>query len=128
MPNKKIFLFIVISLLLTACGKQSSQAGDPAAGKALFNQASIDSVPSCNTCHSTKPDTVTIGPSLAGVAKRAESRVPGQTAEEYLRNCILTPNAYVVGGFPAGVMVQKYRDVLTEEQVNDLVAYLSTLK
>jgi hypothetical protein len=54
--------------------------------------------------------------------------VPGQTAEEYLTDCIINPNAYVVDGFPSGVMYQKYKDVLTDEQVRDVIAYLSTLK
>ena len=35
-------------------------------------------------------------PSLAGVGTRAADRVPGMTAEEYLRESILYPSAYVV--------------------------------
>lgn len=128
MPNKKIFLLMVISLLLTACGQQSNLAGDPRAGETLFQQATIDSAPGCKTCHSIEPGKVTIGPSLAGVAKSAAERVPGQTTEEYLRNCILDPNQYVVDGFSRGLMYQKFKDVLTDDQVNNLVAYLSTLK
>ncbi len=129
MLNKKtITLLAIISLFLAACGQQSTQTGDPEAGEKLFNQVTIDKAPGCKTCHSTEPNKVIVGPSLAGVAERASERVPGQTAEEYLQNCILDPNAYVVDGFSPGVMYQKYKDALTDEQVRDLIAYLSTLK
>ncbi len=128
MLNKNAILFVIISLLLTACRQQTISAGDPKAGEALFKQVTIDSAPGCKTCHSTEPNKVIVGPSLAGVAIRANERVPGQTAVEYLKNCILDPNVYVVDGFPTGLMYQKYKDVLTDEQVLDLIAYLSTLK
>jgi hypothetical protein len=55
-------------------------------------------------------------------------RVPGKSAAEYLRECITNPNAYVVKGFPAGIMYQNFIDVLAEEEINHLVAYLLTLE
>jgi mono/diheme cytochrome c family protein len=36
-------------------------------------------------------------------------------------------NAYVVEGFPEGVMPAAFADVLSEQQVDDLVAYMLTL-
>jgi cytochrome c551/c552 len=117
-----------VSLLLAACQQQTTSAGDPRAGEALFHQVRIDSAPSCMTCHSTQPDKVIIGPSLSGVANRAGQRVPGQAAEEYLRSSILNPNLYVVDGFSPGLMYQNYKEALTDEQVGDLVAYLGSLK
>jgi len=50
------------------------------------------------------------------------------TAEEYLKESIITPNAHVTEGFTAGVMYQNYGKDLTEQEINDLVAYLLTLK
>jgi nitric oxide reductase subunit C len=79
----------------------------------------------CGTCHSLEPDVVLVGPSLAGVASRAETRVDGQSAEEYLRNSILHPSEYVVEGFN-DVMQKNFGDVLTADQINDLVAFLLT--
>ncbi len=127
MWNKRLSLLIMVGLLLTACGQQSSQIGDLVAGKELFHQTTIAIAPSCMTCHSTQPDKVIVGPSLAGIANRAGSRVSDQTAREYLRNSILNPNLHVVEGFSSGLMYQNYKNVLTEEQINDLIAYLSTL-
>jgi cytochrome c2 len=124
---KKIFLILLFTLFLTSCAKQSSGIGDPVAGKELFNRTTIDSAPGCSICHSTQPGKVIIGPSLAGVANRAGARVSGQSAEDYLRNSILNPNQFVVDKFSPGLMYPNYRNDLTEKQINDLVAYLSTL-
>jgi cytochrome c2 len=128
MSWKRLFILVLLGTLLAACGGKSTAVGDPAAGEALFKQATIDTAPGCSTCHSTQPDQVIVGPSLAGVASRAGERVEGETAEQYLRTSILDPNAYVVEGFSPGVMYQDFADVLTDTQVNDLVAYLQTLK
>ncbi len=128
MLNTKTILLVILSLFITACGQKSTLSGDPIAGEALFGQVTIDSAPGCASCHSTEVDKVLVGPSLAGVANRAGERVPDQTAEEYLQNSILEPNLYVVDGFSSGLMYQKYKDILKDEQVRDLVAYLSTLK
>ena len=123
----RIILILLFSVLLTSCAQQPNRIGDPAAGKVLFHQTTIDSAPGCTTCHSTQPEKVIVGPSLAGIANRAGGRVSGQTAEDYLRNSILDPNLYVVDRFSSGLMYQNYREVLTDEQINDLIAYLSTL-
>ncbi len=50
------------------------------------------------------------------------------TAEEYLHQSIVDPNAFVVPGFPKGQMIQNFGKILTEEEINDLVAFLLTLK
>jgi cytochrome c551/c552 len=127
MLNKKSLLLALLGMLLTSCAPQSGRIGDPVAGKELFHQTTIESAPGCMTCHSTRPDKVIVGPSLAGIANRAGVRVTGQTAEDYLHNSILDPNLYVVDGFSSGLMYQNYKNVLTDEQISDLIAYLSTL-
>ena len=50
------------------------------------------------------------------------------SAEDYLRQSIVDPDAYVVEGFPSGLMVPNLEDSLTEAQIDDLVAFLMTLK
>ena len=54
--------------------------------------------------------------------------IPGLTAEEYLRESIVDPDAYVVDGFPAGQMLPHYLDILSDEDIDNLVAFLLTLE
>lgn len=102
--------------------------GDPLAGKRLFYEQATGTNAGCRICHSLEPGETLVGPSLAGIATRAATRVPGMSAEEYIRQSILEPDAYVVAGFPPGLMVPNLGEILTPEQIDDLVAFLMTLK
>ena len=102
--------------------------GDPAAGRKLFTENRRGGAAGCRTCHSLAPGVTLVGPSLAGVGTRAETRVAGLSAEQYLLQSILDPDAYVVAGFPKGQMLRDTAKRLTEEQIQDLVAFLLTLK
>ena len=79
----------------------------------------------CSTCHSLEPDVVIVGPSLAGVASRAGTRIAGMTAEQYLRDSIVNPGDYVVEGFP-DAMQRNLGDKLSSDQINDIIAFLMT--
>jgi nitric oxide reductase subunit C len=80
------------------------------------------------------------GPSLAGIASRAAQAVAdpayrGQATDAagYIRESILAPSAHLVPGqmFSAGgvsFMPTTYGESLDEPQVEQLVAYLSSLK
>ena len=118
-------LLLVIALTLVACGESGTSSD---AGKQLFAQTIIDDQPGCITCHSLAPDTIIIGSSVAGIASRAGSMVSGLSAEEYLRQSIVDPNAYLVPGFPQDTMPPVWGERLSEKQINELVAYLMTLK
>ncbi|MGZ8755600.1 MAG: c-type cytochrome, partial [Acidimicrobiia bacterium] len=82
----------------------------------------------CRICHSLEPGRRLVGPSLAGVGTAAATRVPGLTAEEYLRQSIVDPDAYTVEGFQLGAMLPDIAHKLSEQQLDDLVAFLLTLK
>jgi hypothetical protein len=67
---------------------------------------------------------VVVGPSLAGVGERAATRVPGQSARDYLRTSIVMPDSYVVEGFDPGRMPSNWGDVLSDAEIDALVDYL----
>jgi mono/diheme cytochrome c family protein len=114
-------------------------AGDPAKGQVLFNNSIGDPlVPICNTCHLVDSEEVKVGPSLKGVAGHGDehAHAQGQDLATYLRTSIVNPNAYLVPNQDphlfsvngVSLMYQDYAKHLSEEQINDLVAYLMTLK
>ena len=135
-------LMLLLSLALVACGGdgdsddsdagggETSSVGDAANGERLFNQTVIGaaSAPGCITCHSLEPGVVIVGPSHSDVGTRAETAVPGMSAEDYLRQSIVEPNAHITEGYTEGVMYQNFGEELTNTQINDLVAFLLTLK
>lgn len=142
--NRKVLLTVLVlalALLLAACGGGGAEpaapaegggataVGDAARGEELYQQVTIGSAsaPGCVTCHSMEPDVVLVGPSHNGLANRAGDYVEGMTAEEYLRESILEPDAHIVDGFTPGVMYQNYAGELQARDINDLVAYLLTL-
>ena len=101
--------------------------GDPVRGKEIFFASSIGQSAGCRVCHSIKPGEIKVGPSLAGIATRAATRVPGMTAEEYIRQSIEDPGAYIVEGFP-DVMLPDMAEKLSDQDMEDLIAFLMTLK
>jgi nitric oxide reductase subunit C len=113
-------------------------AGDAARGEQLFaqqvKQASGTNA-ACKACHSLVPGEILTGPSLAGVASRAETRVAGETAEQYIRTSIQQPNAFIVPDDPKykqtngkSAMPDGLGNLMSDQDLADLLAYLKTLK
>jgi mono/diheme cytochrome c family protein len=125
-----ISAMILIMVLVTACGNGNGEENKEGAeaGKALFEQSVVGGQPGCVTCHSREAGVTLVGPSLATIGSEAGERVADLSAEEYLRQSILEPDAFVVSGFPSGTMPKVWGDVLSEEQIGQLLAYLVTLK
>jgi cytochrome c2 len=102
--------------------------GDPEAGRKLFLKGASGVNTGCRICHSLEPGVRLVGPSLAGVGTRATTRLAGVSAQEYLYQSIVDPDAYVVDGFVKGQMLRDSAQRLTAEQIQDLVAFLLTLR
>ena len=119
-----IFIVILSAMILAACSGtgRSGPTLTPVEqeGQAVYTLR-------CAQCHALTPDTVVIGPSLAGIATRAASRVPGYDTQTYLETSILIPEDYLVDGF-ANTMPTNFGKELTSEEFAALVAYLMTLK
>lgn len=107
--------------------EDGSVGKDPEAGEKLYNETSLGTNASCRICHSLEPGDDLVGPSFAGIATRAGSRIPGLSAEEYLRQSIVDPDAFIVDGFPSGMMVPNFDETLSDAQIDDLVAFLMSL-
>ncbi|MBL0346349.1 4Fe-4S dicluster domain-containing protein [Candidatus Villigracilis affinis] len=100
---------------------------DPIVGEQIYYETAAGVNAGCRICHSLEEGETIIGPSFYGIADRAGERISGMTAEEYLRQSIIKPNAYIVPGFPEGQMIQNFGQILTAEEIDDLIAFLMTL-
>jgi nitric oxide reductase subunit C len=107
-----------------------------ARGENLFRTAT----PACNACHSMQPGADMAGPSLAGIAGRAGELVgsPDYAGEAgdvtgYIRESITAPSAHLVPGAMysangVSFMPNTYPETLTDEQIEDLTAYLASFR
>lgn len=77
----------------------------------------------CNACHSLDAEVTIVGPSMAGIADRATTRT-SLSADEYLRQSINEPEAFIVPDFPNSMVIPK----LDADQVDDLIAYIKTIE
>ncbi len=93
--------------------------GDATKGKALFASSG------CGGCHTFKPAGTNgkVGPNLDNLAADAQKANQGPE-DQYAFESIKNPSAYVVPGFPNGVM-PNYGAQLKDSQIADLVAFLT---
>ncbi len=108
-------------------------------GQKVFNQ-SYDTASGpwiCASCHSVDESQIRlVGPGLWGLAQTAEERIveSGEdSVTEYIHNSIVHPNDYIVPGdsagpYPENLMPANYGDILSEEELDGLVAYIITLQ
>lgn len=92
-------------------------------GRAIFTSPNVG----CFLCHAIGGGAASRGPDLAGLAGRAGARKPGMGAEEYLRESITNPGASIVPTY-APIMLPDLAQRLSPQQMDDLIAYLLTLK
>jgi mono/diheme cytochrome c family protein len=113
--------------------KAALAAGNPDNGKTVFNTPhdTANGTWACAQCHSVTADQARIiGPGLYDLAAVAGSYVPGQNVVEYIHDSIVNPNAFIAPGdppYPPNLMPQNWGDVLTPQELNDVIAYLLTL-
>ncbi len=73
-----------------------------------------------------------VGPDLTEIGVTATARAEGLSAEEYIRQSILEPNAVIAPDCwgvpcPAGVMLQSFASSISDSQLDAIVGYLAKL-
>lgn len=149
MRRTRLFLFVgTLTLVAIAVGLTISRnkptaaaaaSGDPVAqGQLLFR----DAANACSSCHSIQPGIVMAGPSLADIGRTAAERIASATykgkakdADAYIHESIIDPSAFLVPGaaYSTGrggmsLMPPGFGERLTAQQIDQLVAYLSSLR
>jgi cytochrome c len=100
--------YYAICAAFAAAAPVAHAAGDAAKGKEVFEQ--------CSVCHNTS-DEKKMGPGLKGLFKKAKMANGKQPSEANVRAKIDEGG----NGMPA------YKDMLSDKEKDDLVAYLKTL-
>jgi cytochrome c len=102
-------LAIVVALAAGPRILLAASQGDAEKGKAVFQQ--------CGVCHRADSDEKKIGPGLKGLFKKAKLADGKKLTEASVRS-------KVEGG---GNGMPAYKDMLTDGEKNNLIAYLKTL-
>jgi cytochrome c oxidase subunit II len=104
-----------------ANGSKGASAGSGAPGGTSGKKLFVDN--GCNGCHTFKPagSAGTIGPDLDNL--REAARRAGKPLEEFIRQSIVDPSAYIAPGFP-NAMPGTFAS-LPKEQIDALVKFLA---
>jgi cytochrome c1 len=99
---------------------KGAAAGNPAQGKSVFLSSG------CGACHAFKPagTSATIGPDL-DTKPTLDAKKDNMQLATFIRESIVSPNAYISSGYPKGVMPQNFGTTLTKTQLADLVAFIT---
>jgi nitric oxide reductase subunit C len=122
--------------VLGAAPPQAASQDPVELGRTVFNATP----PGCAACHSIAPGVNIVGPTLAAMPATAAARIASpdyrgkaRDVAGYIRESILDPNAFVLTGptYAASgrsLMPSDYGQTLKPEQVDQIVAYLLTLR
>lgn len=83
----------------------------------------------CGTCHTVEGlDNASglVGPRMNGIALRGSSRIDGYSSEDYIRESINDPGAFVVDG--CGDLMIPLASTMTDDEFEVLISYLLTLE
>jgi cytochrome c2 len=101
--------------------------GDAARGDLLFHGKVNGQFP-CAACHSLTPHQTLVGPSLGEIATTAATRKEGYSAEKYIHESVVLPNAYTVEGFSQNIMPLTFGVQMSKQDLADLMTFLMTPK
>ncbi len=118
---------------LTATSGVSSTEATTSPAEAPAELATVFVKAGCIGCHvipGVENAVGMIGPDLTNIGIDGATRVEGMSSEEYIRQSLLEPNAVIAPACPTGpcipnLMVQNLGEILTAEEIDAVVAYLS---
>jgi cytochrome c len=96
----------------TTAKKTAAKGGSATKGKDVFDQK-------CSMCHNADSDQKKIGPGLKGLSKRGTFSVKPdwKVTDDNLKNWIENGDS----------LMPPFKDVLDEQQIKDVIAYVKTL-
>jgi mono/diheme cytochrome c family protein len=103
-----------------AAATTTAAAAPTAAGKAVFLSAG------CAACHTFKAAGATgkVGPDL-DTAPAVDAKKDTMALAAFVRESIVSPNAFIAPGFPKGVMPQNFGTSLSKAKIDALVSFIT---
>ncbi|MDQ6858345.1 MAG: cytochrome c [Chloroflexota bacterium] len=115
----------LLTLALAACALAACAA--PTATDPLERGRQVYREKACASCHQLGGNGGTVGPPLTHIGSVAGARKAGTSAEDYIRESIRDPGAYVVPGFP-DTMSRGIDRGMSQDDFDDLVRFLLSLQ
>ncbi len=107
----------------------ASKSSAPAAGPAALGQK-VATANGCIACH-TIDGKASVGPTWKSLFEHDVELVSGgpvKADEAYLKESITNPNAKVVKGFAPNLMPATFGNSLKPDEIDQIIAYIKTLK
>ncbi|HUK45814.1 MAG TPA: cytochrome c oxidase subunit II [Gaiellaceae bacterium] len=104
----------------------SQPAPQPSGGAGVSAGAAIFTQYGCVACHTFTPipaATGKVGPSLDNL--KASAAKAGQQLQDFIKQSIVDPNAYIAPGYQPNVMPQTFGSTIPRNQLDLLVEYLA---
>ena len=138
----RLFTLILLVSMLSACDSSDDATLDPldsvteeateaveiSEGERIFTTFYDDAGFSCLTCHAVDSDTRRLGPGLLSIEARFETySIEVVDLDTYIREAIVDPAAFIVPSespYPVNIMPRNYAEILTEQEIDDLVDYI----
>ena len=101
--------------------------GDPQRGGQLYNGQGTPALP-CSGCHLNGA----VAPPMVGTWTRVQDvrlkdpKFAGWTGEQYIADSIILPSDYIVPNYNDGLMPHNFGQLLTYQDLADLIAYIKT--
>ena len=111
----------LVAVFLLACAAEPPATEPVARGRQVYQALR------CSSCHEPNLFGQRVGSPLDHIGTIAATRRPGMSAEDYVRESVLDPGAYVVPGYQDSMPRGLGRD-LSPTDLDALVAYLASLK
>ena len=120
-------LFFIPLFLIIGCQTQTAsndiQPGTPEhKGQEVFNRMA------CNACHSVD-GSLKIGPTIKNQYGKNIRHTDGSIIiidDQYIRESLVDPLKYIAEGYTP--IMPSYKPVLTDEDIENLIAYIKALK
>jgi mono/diheme cytochrome c family protein len=119
MMRRALLLCVALAAVVGVACEEPPATEPYARGRQLFRQ--LD----CGRCHVIDGGGGSLGPDLSHIGTAGAGREAGVSAEDYTRESILSPGAYIVPGYN-DVMPRGLAQRLSQSDLDALVLYLAS--